>query len=116
MNDVDMDASDVAVTPVDDRCGTYAGVSAHNYRGEPLCDECQAARTRYTATIRARTGDLTNRSLSLAKNRALYRLAKHYPTEFAALTQAELPAATEYIRERHEAKHDVSQAATGGDA
>jgi len=33
----------------DPRCGTYAGVNAHNYAGTPVCDACKDARRRYQA-------------------------------------------------------------------
>jgi hypothetical protein len=42
----------------DPRCGTYAGVSAHNVAKEPLCDDCRRANADYSAWWRFRTGRL----------------------------------------------------------
>ena len=39
-------------------CGTYAGVSEHNRKGEPLCPDCRQAATDYAAYRRFRIGQL----------------------------------------------------------
>ena len=37
-----------------DKCGTYAGWNAHQWRGEPICDACKVARKDYQRQYRLR--------------------------------------------------------------
>lgn len=72
-------------------CGSYAGYQAHRRRGTAPCDECRKANNLYMAERRddpwyARR----ERRRQAARERALSRLMRMHPTEYAALYDEEL--------------------------
>lgn len=73
-------------------CGTYAAVSRHKRRREPLDDACRRANADYQASRREK-----NPSAALAESRAdnayvraLRRLGREYPERLRELHQEEL--------------------------
>lgn len=81
----------------DDRCGTYAGVSAHHSRDEQLCGPCREAGAAYMAQWRRDHPRSHGFEMDkqAARNRALRRLARLHPAELRVLYDEELTKVTD---------------------
>jgi hypothetical protein len=79
---------------MNDKCGTPAGVAQHYREGTPTCADCRKARADYMRARRQRNPEIYRREKArdLAMARALWRLARIYPREFAALVDQEVAA------------------------
>lgn len=70
--------------------GTVAGYHRHRRAGEPQCAECRRAQNEYVQEWRRRPGTQDpRRAYARAKGRALQRLLRLYPAEFATLMNEE---------------------------
>jgi len=81
------------VTPDDPRHGTYAGYQSHRKDRETPCAPCRAANAAYTRRMRADDGRADReRRASRVRHRALWRLARIHPDEYARLVADEWAA------------------------
>jgi len=69
------------------KCGTYKGVSQHNYYGTPMCGQCREAGRQYMAAYRAGRTSARARDNWLRKTRgqAMEQLAAEHPDSFARI-------------------------------
>lgn len=75
-------------------CGTHAGRTAHQRRGEKPCDACAAAYNKYTRELRLRSPyyrEQADRRVA-ARRAALERLARENPERFKELVADEMAA------------------------
>lgn len=72
-------------------CGTRAGYIWHKKHGEPIDEPCRRAHTAYVDTWRRQNVErvLIHAKRRTARNRALARLAKLRPREYAELLAEE---------------------------
>ena len=82
------------MNPDDPRHGTPAGYQAHRKAGETPCRTCKDAQNVYMARYRAQRGRSYERekATNRARIRALWRLSKLHPAQFAALVDDEYRA------------------------
>jgi hypothetical protein len=70
-------------------CGTHAGYIRHVRARESACEDCRAAHALYVRQWRARGGMASSQAINSARQRAMARLARMYPTAYRALYREE---------------------------
>lgn len=71
-------------------CGTYAGYQQHRLQGEKACEPCRVANNKYAQDRRKRPEIKERHNVDMAaRNRALWRLADIYRSQFRVLVEEE---------------------------